>query len=612
MSNTVYLEQIRKIASNIIIDNSRNNLLDEISAKRLSDSYMMSNESNPQERYALVSSAFCSSLEHAQRMYDYSSKHWFGYSTPILSFGRNKRGLPISCFLPMVPDTSAGLVDTLSEVNWMSMLGGGVGLYFAIRSKDDKSAGTIPHMKTYDASSLAYKQGTTRRGSYAVYMDIDHPEIVEFLEMRKVSGDPNRRCLNLHNGVNISDAFMQKIENCMKDLKSDDSWELKDPVTGKVKEVVSAKDLWIKILELRSGAGRGEPYIHFVDTSNRLAPEAYKKHNLEILHSNLCSEITLSSDVNHSAICALSSINLVYWDEYKDNEQFFIDIAEFMDNVLNYFIDFAPDTIKRAKNHAYRERSIGLGCMGFHTYLQQKDIPFEGPMAKSINNSIFSHYKKMLNKANKILGSERGSPPLLEGTGLRFTHMIALAPTASNALICGNVSPSVEPLRANAFRQDTLSGSFIQKNKTLDNFIKKYANEHGLDTSWVSEQWVEIVNDAGSVKNLKWMDDYHKDVYKTAAEIDNYWIIEHASDRQKSIDQGQSINLFIEPTISIPRLHSIHYAAWKKGLKTLYYCRSEKLYNAEVSKKVERKKLEDDIQIMKDIASGEECLACEG
>ena len=612
-------------AKEIKIDLCRDSLFDTISMDRITDSYFMAGESSPQHRYAFVSTAFGSNKEHSQRLYEYSSKHWFGYSTPILSFGRNKRGLPISCFLPFVPDTSSGLVDTLSEANWMSMLGGGVGLYFGIRGQDDKSAGVIPHMKTYDVSSLAYKQGTTRRGSYAVYMDISHPEVVEFLDMRKVSGDPNRKCLNLHNGINIPDKFMQIIERCMADDKADDSWELIDPITNIVRDTVSAKELWTKVIELRSGAGRGEPYIFFSDNVNNAAPESYKKNNIKIHHSNLCSEITLGTDANNSAVCCLSSINLEYWDSYKDNYQFFKDIAEMMDNVMQYFIDYAPKTIQRAINSAIRERSIGLGVMGFHSYLQSKNLPFECAISKSANINIFKTYRSFLDKANKELGTERGSPPLLEGTGLRFAHVMALAPTASNSLICGNTSPSIEPIRANAFRQDTLSGSYTQKNKWLDNTFRNEAYKkwptilrgdidvHAMDrATWVGDQWQEVVNSAGSIKSLKWMSEDLKNVFKTAAEIDNLWVIEHAADRQTYVDQAQSLNIFIEPTISIPRLHAIHFAAWKKGLKTLYYCRSEKLHNTSVSKKVEKQRLDDDIKLMKDIAAGETCLACEG
>jgi ribonucleoside-diphosphate reductase alpha chain len=442
--------------------------------------------------------------------------------------------------------------------------------------------------------------------------------------MRKVSGgDPNPKCLNLHNAVNITDAFMEIIERCMHDPKANDDWELIDPKSKEVKSVVSAKELWQDILELRSGAGRGEPYIMFSDTVNNAAPEAYKKHGLKVNQSNICSEITLTTDNDNTFVCALSSTNLEYWDYYKDNYLFFKDIAEMIDNALQIFIDYAPTTISRAVNSAVRERSIGIGAMGFHSYLQSKNLPFECSLAKSTNISIFKKMRQHLDRANLDIGAERGSPELLTGTGMRFTHLMALAPTASNSLITGNTSPSIEPWRANAFRQDTLSGSYTQKNKWLDVVIWKVAYDKipKLDemdikfeerASWVADQWQEIVNDAGSVQSLKWMDQETKEVFKTASEIDNLWIIEHAADRQLHIDQSQSINLFIDPKISIPRLHAIHFAAWKKGLKTLYYCRSEKLHNTSVSKKVEKQRLDDDIQLMKDIAAGEVCIACEG
>lgn len=611
-----FIENTKNLASKLSLDMTRDSLLDVIGLDRLLDSYMMDGETSPQHRYAFVSAAFGSNKEHAQRLYDYSSKHWFGYATPILAFGRNKKGLPISCFLSHVTDSAEGLVDTLSECNNLSMLGGGVGLYFGIRSQDDKSVGVIPHMKTYDSSSLAYRQGKTRRGSYAVYLPVSHPEVVEFLNMRKsTGGDPNRKCLNLHSGVSIPDSFMEIVEKCMADSSYDDSWDLIDPANGKVIDTVRVKDLWQDILELRSGAGRGEPYIMFSDTINDAAPEVYKKNNMKVKQSNLCSEIVLHTDADHTAVCCLSSINLEYWDSYKDDYQFFKDIAEMMDNVLQYFIDYAPDSIKRAKNSAIRERSIGIGVMGFHSYLQSKNLPFECAMAKSTNIRIFKTFKKHLDAANIELGSLRGSPPLLEGTGLRFTHTSALAPTASNSLICGNTSPTIEPWRANAFRQDTISGSYTQKNKYLDKFIWEYAyKNYSIDeaANWVGEQWQEIINSAGSVKNLKWMSDDDKSVFYTAAEIDNLWIIEHAADRQPFIDQAQSVNIFIQPDISIALLHAIHFTAWKKKLKTLYYCRSEKLKNNSVSKKVERKRLEDDIERMKHIITGDECIACEG
>jgi ribonucleoside-diphosphate reductase alpha chain len=930
---------VEKGMTDIVIDTSRDELFDEISLARLKDSYMIEGETTPQERYAFVSKQFGSNPEHAQRLYDYASKHWFGYSTPILSFGRNKGGLPISCFLVSVPDTKAGLVDSLSETNWLSMLGGGVGVYFATRGADEKSVGVIPHLKVYDDSCLAFKQGSTRRGSYAAYLDISHPDIMDFLDMRKETGDQRRRCLNLHNAVNIPDSFMKLVEGRMLDPKFDDTWELKDPVSGKVHEKVSASELWIKLLDLRAGVGRGEPYILFTDNVNNqvkpvlrergykvnqsnlcVAPETqiltengyetisdlenetvsvwngqefsnvivrktgenqklirvitdsgfelectpyhkfyvhqyvngkkttvekragellpgdkliksdypviegtetleyaydngfytadgcleargqrvylygekqklkpflsdiygnwcessncdritattrklkdkyfvpngdytikskldwfaglcdgdgtvcrngesqsiqvcsvrkeflqqvqlmlqtlgvyskvtksvdagfrqlpkndgsgekgdyfcqttyrlmigqryieklislgFKTHRLvltnhtgnrECTHfikveaiiddgryddtycftepkrhmgmfngmlTGQCNEIMLHTDAQNTAVCCLSSINLDRWDEYKDNYQFFLDLMEMLDNVLQYFIDNAPDTISRAKYSAIRERSVGLGVMGYHSYLQQKGVAFDSAVAKAYNKKIFKTFKEMLDRANIDLGSSRGSPALLEGTGLRFAHCSALAPTASNALICGNVSPSIEPWHANAFRQDTLSGTFIQKNKYLNQIIIELEAAGKCDADDV---WKQIVAADGSIQNIDVFDDHTKEVFKTAPEIEQLMLVEQLTDRQPYIDQGQSFNIFIRPDISIPKLHAIHFNVWKKGGKGMYYVRSEKLANAEkVNAKVVRVKLEDEID-MKAVANGDlECLVCSG
>ena len=393
----------------IEVDYSRDNLFDILGIKRLQESYMREDETSPQQRFAFVSKQFGSNEKHAQRLYEYSSKHWLSYSTPILSFGRSARGLPISCFLPYLHDSSAGLVDTLSEVNWLSMLGGGVGIGIGIRASDDKSVGVMPHLRTYDASSLAYRQGSTRRGSYAAYLDISHPDILLFLEMRKPTGDPNMRALNLHHGINIPDTFMEIIERCMKDPNADDSWELKDPHNGQVREVVSAKDLWVRVMDMRMQTG--EPYLHFIDTSNRMMPQFQKDLGLSIKQSNLCSEIILPTNKDRTAVCCLSSVNLEYYDDWKDDPLFLRDIAEMLDNVLQYFIDNAPDSVSRARYSAERERSIGIGALGFHAYLQQNDIPFESVLAKSANNRIFKHIREGLNEANQQLGAQRGEAP---------------------------------------------------------------------------------------------------------------------------------------------------------------------------------------------------------
>ena len=596
------------IVHDIQIDYSRDSLFDELGLKRLKESYMREDENSPQERFAYVSKAFGSNQEHSQRLYDYASRHWLSYSTPILSYGRSKRGLPISCFLPFLDDSAEGLVETLSEVNWLSMLGGGVGIGVGIRSTDDKSVGVMPHLRTYDASSLAYRQGRTRRGSYAAYLDISHPDIMMFLEMRKPTGDQNMRCLNLHHGINITDDFMQIIENCMKDADADDTWELKDPHNGEVREKVSAKELWQRILDTRMQTG--EPYIHFIDTSNRMMPQWQKDLGLKIRQSNLCSEIILPTDKERTAVCCLSSLNLEYYDEWKDDKLFLKDVAEMLDNVLQQFIDNAPKQVKRAKYSAMRERSIGIGALGWHAYLQKNNVAWESPMAIGRNKTIFRHIRISLNEANQQLGKERGEAPDAKGTGNRFSHLMAIAPNASSSIIMGNTSPSIEPYRANAYRQDTLSGAFLNKNKFLDTIIKQKITEN--DKLDYDEIWSSIIANDGSVQHLDFLDDWTKDVFKTSMEIDQRWIIEHAADRQEYIDQAQSLNVFFRPDVNIKYLHAIHFMAWKMGVKTLYYCRSEKIGKADkVAKKIEREAIKE--IDLKQLASEEPiCIACEG
>ena len=598
---------MNNVVHGIKVDFTRDGLFDELGLKRLKESYMKEDEVSPQERFAYVSKAFSTNEVHAQRLYEYSSKHWLSYSTPILSFGRSKRGLPISCFLPYLDDSAEGLVNTLSEVNWLSMLGGGVGIGIGIRSADDKSVGVMPHLRTYDASSLAYRQGRTRRGSYAAYLDISHPDILIFLEMRKPTGDQNMRCLNLHHGINISDEFMKVIENCMLNSDVDDYWDLKDPNTGEIRDTVSAKELWSRILEIRMQTG--EPYLHFIDTSNRAMPEFQKKLGLSIKQSNLCSEIILPTDKDRTAVCCLSSVNLEYFDEWKNDKNFLRDVAEMLDNVLNYFITNAPDAISRAKYSAERERSIGVGALGFHAYLQRNNLAWESPMATGTNIKIFKHIKEGLDKANLELGAERGEAPDCTGTGRRFAHVMAIAPNASSSILMGNTSPSIEPFRANAYRQDTLSGSHLNKNRYLDKIIQEKCNEDKrLD---YQEIWSSIIANDGSVQHLDFLDEQTREVFKTSMEIDQRWVVDHAAHRQSYIDQAQSLNLFFRPDVNIKYLHAVHFQAWKQGLKTLYYCRSEKLAKADkVAKKIERQVIEE--INLKALATEEVCLACEG
>lgn len=589
----------------INIDLERDKLFDELGIKRLKESYMRDYETSPQQRFAFVSAAFGTDAAHAQRLYNYSSKHWLSYSTPILSYGRSKKGLPISCFLNFIDDTAEGLVNNLSETNWLSMFGGGVGIGFGIRSADDKSTGVMPHLKIYDASSLAYRQGRTRRGSYAAYLDISHPDIIPFLEMRKPTGDPNVRCLNLHHGINITDDFMQLIENCMLDPSADDSWNLVDPYSGQIRETVSAKHLWQQILELRMHTG--EPYIHFIDTSNRMLPQWLKDKGLKVHQSNLCSEIILPTDKERTAVCCLSSLNLENYDEWKDEPLFLRDVAEMLDNVLQYFIDNAPDTVQRARYSAARERSIGIGALGFHAYLQRNGIAFEGVMAKVANNRIFKSIREKLDEANLSLGKERGEAPDAYDTGKRFSHLMAIAPNASSSIIMRNTSPSIEPYRANAYRQDTLSGSFLNKNRWLDIIIKDLTKTE----EEYNEVWSSIIANDGSVQHLDILNENQKAVFKTSMEIDQRWVIDLAADRQVYIDQAQSLNLFFRPDVNIKYLHAIHFMAWKKGLKTLYYCRSEKIGKADkVSKRIERQVIKE--IDMTQIAQGNDCIACEG
>jgi ribonucleoside-diphosphate reductase alpha chain len=592
----------------IEIDLSRDELFDKLGIQRLKESYMREDEESPQHRFAFVSSKFSSNPEHAQRLYDYSSKHWLSYSTPILAYGRTGKGMPISCFLNFIEDTAEGLVSNLSETNWLSMMGGGVGIGFGIRSSDDKSTGVIPHLKTYDASSLAYRQGKTRRGSYAAYLDISHPDVIEFLEMRKPTGDQNRRCLNLHHGINISDRFMELIERCMQDADADDGWNLIDPHSGEIRDTISARSLWQKILELRMETG--EPYLHFIDTSNRMMPAFQKELGLKIHQSNLCSEIILPTNEERTAVCCLSSVNLEHYDAWSKNELFLKDMAEMLDNVLQFFIDNAPDTVSRAKFSAMRERSIGIGALGFHAYLQKKNLPWDCAMAKVTNNRIFSLIRRKLDEANLEIGKERGEAPDAEGTGKRFSHVMAVAPNASSSIIMGNTSPSIEPWRANAYRQDTLSGSYLNKNKYLDQLIKLKI-ESGETKQDYDEIWSSIIANDGSAQHLRFLTQEEKDVFKTSMEIDQRWVIEHAADRQQFIDQAQSLNLFFRPDANIVYLHAVHFLAWKKGLKTLYYCRSEKLGKADrVSKKIEREAIKEIDMVA--IVNNEECIACEG
>ena len=584
-----------------MIDYSRDELLTDFGKTTLKDRYLLPTEDSPQDGFLRAAKAFSDNDEMAERIYSYASKLWFMYSTPVLSNAGSKRGMPISCFLNYVGDSREGLTGHYTENAWLASVGGGIGGYWGhirsdgtMTSGGSQSSGSIPFLHVVDSEILAFSQGKTRRGSYAAYMDISHPEIIEFIEMRKPSGgDIHRKCLNLHHGVNISNEFMQLIDNCIKEPTYDDSWNLVDPHTKKVVRTVSARELWQKILETR--VATGEPYVSFIDTINDALPETQKKLGLEVHHSNLCTEITLPTSDNRTAVCCLSSVNLEKYDEWKNDTLFIPDLIRFLDNVLQYFIDNAPEELFRARFSANNERSLGLGAMGFHAYLQSKGIPFESVLAKSLNLKIFKTIKAQAVEESKRLAIKRGEAPDMEGTGMRNAHLLAIAPNASSSIICGTKSPSVEPYRANAYVQKTMSGSFLVKNKYLEKLLEK----KGINND---ETWTSILANRGSVLHLKELSDYEKDTFKTAIEINQQWVIEHAADRQQYICQGQSINVFVPADVNVKELHDIHMLAWKRKLKTLYYCRSEAIKRAElVSKKIERT-----------IIPEADCLSCEG
>jgi ribonucleoside-diphosphate reductase alpha chain len=587
------------------IDYKRDNYLSEFSIKTLQDRYLLEGETSPQDAFARAATAFSDDEAHAQRLYDYASKLWFMFSTPVLSNGGSKRGLPISCFLNFVEDSRQGLTGHYTENAFLSSVGGGIGgSWSAVRSVGSKtsagseSTGVIPFIKVVDAEMLAFSQGVTRRGSYAGYLEVNHPEIEEFLDVRKpTGGDVNRKSVNVHHGVVVGDDFMKIIEQATLIEGFDDSWDLVDPHSGKVTKTVSAKTLWVKLIQNR--VETGEPYIMFKDTVQDALPQFQKDLGLQVHHSNLCSEITLATSAERTAVCCLSSVNLEEYDEWCDNDQFIPDLVRMLDNVLTYFIDNAPDELYRAKLSAERERSIGLGAMGFHAYLQRQDIPFESMWAASSNHTMFKRIKSEAVRATKQLAEERGECPDAKGYGVRNAHLLAVAPNASSSIICGNTSPSIEPYRANAFTQKTKSGSSLLKNEYLEHALQ----EIEMDTA---EVWSSIMTKGGSVQHLDFLDQHTKDVFKTGVEIDQKWVIQHAADRQQYICQSQSLNVFFPGNVSKQELHAIHMSAWKKGVKTLYYLRSEAVKRADnVSEQALR-------QYVLDSIDENECLACEG
>ena len=584
------------------LDFKQDDLLDEFAITTLKDRYMVPGEESPQEAFARAAMAFADDEAHAQRLYDYVSKLWFMFSTPVLSNGGTTRGLPISCFLNYVEDSREGITDHYVENAFLSSFGGGIGGHWSdVRaqgtktSKGSESTGVIPFVKVVDAEMLAFSQGVTRRGSYAAYLHMSHPEIEEFLDVRKpTGGDTNRKSINLHHGVVVPDSFMELIHSATKFDNFDDSWDLIDPHTRQVKRTVSARALWVKLLQNRMETG--EPYIMFEDAVNNELPDFQKQKGLEVHHSNLCSEITLATNDERTAVCCLSSVNLEYYDEWSKHPAFIPDLIRMLDNVLTDFIERAPQQLDRAKFSAMRERSLGLGAMGFHAYLQKNGIPFESLGAQSANQTIFQKIREDADKTTRKLAQEKGACPDDDTCTVRNAHLLAIAPNASSSIICGNTSPSIEPFRANAFTQKTKSGSNLLKNKYLEKVLEK----HGQNTD---EVWKSIITNKGSCQHLEFLTDDEKDVFKTAVELNQAWLVEHAADRQQYICQSQSLNLFFPPDVNKGDLHNAHMLAWAKNLKTLYYLRSEAISRADNVTSQAKREI---------IFEQEDCLSCEG
>ena len=599
----------------VVINNDANNRLTDFGKAVLKDRYLLPGETY-QDLFARVANYYGDDQNHAQRIYNYISNLWFMPATPVLSNGGAGRGLPISCFLNEVQDSLEGIVDVWNENVWLAARGGGIGTYWGnVRSIGEKvkgsgkTSGIIPFIKVQDSMTLAISQGSLRRGSAAMYLPIDHPEIEEFIDIRRpTGGDPNRKALNIHHGVSISNAFMHAVE---QDL----SWDLLSPKDRVVMSTVKARDLWIKLLTTRIETG--EPYVLYIDHVNDKIPEHQKQLGLKVKMSNLCSEIVLPTGLDHlgnmrTAVCCLSSLNVEYYDEWHNVPEFISDIMRFLDNVLEDFINKAPDSMAKAKYSAMRERSVGLGVMGFHSFLQSKMIPIESVVAKVWNKKIFSHIHEAVNLASKELAIEKGPCPDAAECNImeRFSNKTALAPTASISIICGNSSPGIEPYAANSFTQKTLSGSFTVRNKHL----VKLLQEKGKNNE---QTWSNISTNEGSVEQLDFLTQAEKDVFKTAPEIDQRWLIEFAADRSDFIDQAQSLNIFLPGNVSKKYLHHIHYTAWKQGVKSLYYCRSTSIQRADkVSHQVETTQYDftkaiDNSASAEQVGKYDECLSCQ-
>ena len=580
----------------IQIDLDRDNNLSEQANKLLKDYYCIEGETSPQQAFARAAQAYSyMDKKLAQRIYDYASKGWFMYSSPVLSNAplpnKKPKALPISCFLTYVPDTLEGLIDHTSELRWLSVKGGGVGGHWTdVRSVSDIAPGPIPFLHTVDADMTAYRQGKTRKGSYAAYLDVSHPDIVEFLSIRIPTGDIGRKCLNLHNAVNVTDEFMNAV-------REDKIWELKDPNDDTVRATMKARKLWEQILETRFRTG--EPYVNFIDTANKYLPKTMKDKGLRIHGSNLCNEIHLPTSEDRTAVCCLSSLNLELYDEWKGTP-IVRDLIRFLDNVLQFFIDNAPDTLERSKYSASQERSLGLGAMGYHSYLQKHMIPFE--QSGVINKEIFSFIRSEADAETLQLGKERGSAPDMKGTGRRNAHLLAIAPNANSSMIV-STSPSIEPHKANAYTHRTRAGSHLIKNKYLSELLDKYNMNK-------SEVWTGIVTNSGSVQHLQFLTDEEKEVFKTAVELDQIRLVELAGQRQKYLDQGQSLNIFFPAGASKKYVQQVHFRAWETECKGLYYLRTEVSNRAEnITTKVELNKLTDYSEVKK---SEEECVSCQG
>jgi len=604
------------------VNRSRDSLITDFGRATLDDRYLLPGEGY-QDLFARVASTYGEDAAHAQRLYDYISKMWFMPATPILSNGGTKRGLPISCFLNECSDSLDGIVDLWNENVWLASKGGGIGSYWGnLRSigekvgQNGKTSGVIPFIRVMDSLTLAISQGSLRRGSAAVYLPVTHPEIEEFVEIRRpTGGDPNRKALNLHHGVLVTDAFMRAVE-------ADEQWGLTSPKDGAVVRKISARALWIRILTARIETG--EPYLIFSDHVNSARPEQHKLAGLEVKTSNLCSEITLPTGIDHhgqqrTAVCCLSSLNLENWMEWKDHPLFIEDVMRFLDNVLQDFIDRAPPGMERAKYAAMRERSVGLGVMGFHSFLQSQNVPFESVIAKVWNLRMFKHIRAQADTASRMLAEERGPCPDAAEYGImeRFSHKMAIAPTASISIIAGNASPGIEPIAANVFLQKTLSGSFTVRNRHLQQLLASKGRDN-------EDVWSSITTNKGSVVHLDFLTEQEKSVFKTAFELDQRWVIEHAADRTPFICQSQSVNVFVPANVHKRDLHQIHFQAWRKGLKSLYYCRSLSIQRADaVSEKAVRPAAftgtgaANDTEMLPLVAASaaatnyEECLACQ-